>query len=225
MLDRPVYESLRTRHAHLARRVGHAVTYDPAVATFAAVDPVPGPQRWTDLAWLLGDGSLADMFSAADVPPAGWAPVFELDGLQLLGPALVPDFRLDGRGTLVELGREDVPEMLDLVERTQPGPFRPRTHELGTYLGIRVDGVLVAMAGERLRPPGFTEISAVCTAPEERGHGHASRLVGALVARIDARGERAFLHAVETNTSALRLYEQLGFRTRTRVTFRGFRIP
>lgn len=126
---------------------------------------------------------------------------------------------------VVELGTEDVPDMLDLVARTKPGPFWPRTRELGTYLGVRVDGVLVAMAGERLRPPGWTEISAVCTAVDARGQGHAARLVNALATRIVARRERPFLHVAEANTGAIALYERLGFKTRRPVTFRGFRTP
>nr|WP_211370656.1 GNAT family N-acetyltransferase [Nonomuraea turkmeniaca] len=109
------------------------------------------------------------------------------------------------------------------------GPSRGRSgrapHELGTYLGVRDNGTLVAMAGERLRPPGWTEISAVCTAPEARGRGHAARLVNALIARIAARNERPFLHVAEANTGAIALYERLGFETRKHVTFRGFRTP
>ena len=106
-----------------------------------------------------------------------------------------------------------------------PGPFWARTPELGTYLGIREKGTLVAMAGERLRPPGWTEISAVCTAPEARGQGHAARLVGALAARLVGRGEGAFLPVAEANAGARALYEKLGFVTRKHVTFRGFRTP
>jgi predicted GNAT family acetyltransferase len=102
--------------------------------------------------------------------------------------------------------------MLELVARTEPGPFLTRTIELGDYLGVRRDGALAAMAGERFRPEGWTEISAVCTAPEHRGEGLASRLVGALVAGIERRLEGAFLHVLATNTAAIRLYEQLGFR-------------
>ena len=115
--------------------------------------------------------------------------------------------------------------MLDLVARTEPGPFRKRTIELGTYLGIRREGSLVAMAGERLHPPGWTEISAVCTDPAFRGQGLATTLVRALVADIRTRGEQALLHAAATNTSAIRLYESMGFRLRTRLLFAAIRAP
>ncbi|GAB3975650.1 GNAT family N-acetyltransferase [Actinoallomurus acanthiterrae] len=221
-LDDPVGESLRGHHAHLARRFGRAATYLPEVATFSAVTADPDPGEWADLARLLGPGEFADMFSCPAIPPSDWEPVFVLEGRQMVWPGSIPPGAEAG---VIELGADSVPEMLDLVARAEPGPFWPRTHELGTYLGVRDNGTLVAMAGERLRPPGWTEISAVCTAPEARGRGHAARLVRALVARIVARDERPFLHVAETNTGAIALYERLGFETRKHVTFRGFRTP
>jgi GNAT superfamily N-acetyltransferase len=99
----------------------------------------------------------------------------------------------------VPLGRADVPEMLDLTARAKPGPFLPRTFELGTYLGIHRRGKLVAMAGERLHPEDWTEISAVCTDEAWRGQGLATRLIRAVGAVIRARGDIPFLHAVANN--------------------------
>jgi ribosomal protein S18 acetylase RimI-like enzyme len=116
------------------------------------------------------------------------------------------------------LGDADVPEMLALTQLTNPGPFLPRTIEMGDYIGVRDGSELVAMAGERFRVPGWTEISAVCTAPTHRGQGLATRLLRAVAAGIEARGEGVFLHVVATNTGAIRLYEALGFSIRGRRT-------
>lgn len=224
VLDDPVGESLRGPHARFARVLGQAATYQSGVATFSALASGQDPQRWADLARLLGPGAFADMFSYPAIPPPGWAPVFVLEGRQMIwrgaGQPAAPR-----AGTVVELGEDSVPEMLDLIARTRPGPFWPRTRELGRYLGVRENGVLVAMAGERLRPPGWTEISAVCTAPEARGRGYAGRLIRALIADIVTRGERPFLHVAEANDVAIARYERLGFVTRKPVTFRGFRTP
>ncbi|MFE9715915.1 GNAT family N-acetyltransferase [Streptomyces halstedii] len=224
-LDDPVGQSLSGGHAHLGRRLGRAATYLPEVATFSVVPPDADEAQWAELARLLGPGQFADMFSCPAVPPPDWEPVFVLEGRQMVWRGESRSGEAPAETGVVELGPDHVPEMLDLVARTRPGPFWPRTHELGTYLGVRDRGVLVAMAGERLRPPGWTEISAVCTAPEARGRGHAARLVGALAARVTARGERPFLHVAEANTRATALYERLGFTTRRPVTFRGFRTP
>jgi predicted GNAT family acetyltransferase len=107
--------------------------------------------------------------------------------------------------------------MLELATLTEPGPFLARTHTMGTFIGIRIGGQLVAMAGERMRFPGYTEVSGVCTHPEFRGRGLARRLSAAVVAGIEARGDQAFLHAWKTNHSAISLYEGLGFKIRTEV--------
>jgi predicted GNAT family acetyltransferase len=117
-----------------------------------------------------------------------------------------------------------VADMLALVEITKPGPFRGRTHEMGRYLGIRVDGRLVAMAGERLRPVGYTEVSAVCTHPDYRGRGYGRDLVETLVRNIIDRGEVPILHVEKDNRAAF-LYEQVGFSRRQTIHLVALRKP
>ena len=223
-LDEPVGASLRGPHAHLARRHGSALAYVSGVATFVAVPAAPGAGDRDDLARLLGPGGFADLFGSPAEPPADWPPVFSMTGVQMVGPSRLPPGP-DTGADVVELGPSDVPAMLDLARRTSPGPLWPRTIEMGRYVGIRDDGRLVAMAGERLHPPGSTEISAVCTAPEARGRGHAARLVAELALGIVRRGERPFLHVASANTAARGLYERLGFTVRRDVVFHGSRVP
>ncbi|MDT9593000.1 GNAT family N-acetyltransferase [Nocardioides zeae] len=222
VLDHPVRAALLGAHAPLARRVGSAVAYAPEVATFCAPPDQPDADDWADLARLLSPGAFADLFSHPATPPDGWAPVFELDGLQMVGPISAPRTpRPEGH---VELGAADVPDMLALAAATRPGPFWAGTVRMGRYVGVRRDGVLLAMAGERLRPPGFTEVSAVCARPEARGQGLATALVAELVRGVATRGERAFLHVAADNP-ALGVYERLGFTARREVRFHGWTTP
>lgn len=221
VLDDPLRASLLGAHAHLAERRGRVSRYLPDVAPFLVMPPEPGPADWDDVAALAGPGANVSLPGAMAAPPAGWEEVANIAGVQLTGE-LVPGAYA---AHVVRLGSADVPEMLDLVERTKPGPFLPRTVELGVYLGIRFGGALVAMAGERLHPPGWTEISAVCTDPAYHGRGLATRLVLAIAAGIRDRGETPFLHASAANTDAIRLYERLGFRLRRTTNFRTVRVP
>ncbi|KQV21706.1 MULTISPECIES: GNAT family N-acetyltransferase [unclassified Kitasatospora] len=221
-LDNPVVASLTGPHAPFAEWRGQAVRYPEDVTPFHGLPDRPQAADWADLAALAGPGAVVLLaVDAAVVPPADWAAVFRVDGVQLAGEDVLG--KTDPE--VVGLGPADVPEMLALVERTRPGPFRTRTIEMGSYLGVRRDGVLIAMAGERMHPPGHTEISAVCTDPGYRGEGLASRLILAVAAGIRERGEIPFLHAAGDNTNAIRLYGALGFRFRRAITFTGVRVP
>jgi len=214
LLDNPAYSALCGPHARLALVSGRARRYPVDVAPFLGLPSPPSAQDWQDAAALIAPGTFAGVRYGDAELPDGWQAVDTFDLVQMIGE------RITGVdcSEAIPLGAADVPEMLELAAQTQPGPFLTRTIELGDYLGIRRDGALVAMAGERFRLDGWTEISAVCTNPDHRGQGLASALVGALIAAIQLRSQRVFLHVLATNTTAIRLYEELGFRVRQTAT-------
>jgi ribosomal protein S18 acetylase RimI-like enzyme len=213
LLDNPVYAALCGAHAQFAQVRGRARRYPVDVAPFLALPSPPSAEDWRDAAGLVAPGTYAAVRYGPELPDA-WRAVAAFDLVQMIGE------RVTGVDCpeAIPLGAADVPEMLELVAQTDPGPFLTRTIELGDYLGIRCDGALVAMAGERFHLDGWTEISAVCTKPDHRGRGLASQLIGALIAGIQLRSQRAFLHVLSTNTGAIRLYEELGFRVRQTAT-------
>ncbi|MFI0091989.1 GNAT family N-acetyltransferase [Streptomyces bobili] len=221
VLDNPALASLTGPHARFAERRGRVLRYPVDVSPWLAVPDDPDAGDWADLASLAGPGGEVPLPGFPGEVPAGWEITQRIEGVQFVdeGLAAAPDTEA------VRLGPADVPEMLALVARTQPGPFERRTIELGTYLGIRRDGTLVAMAGERLHPPGWTEISAVCTDSAVRGQGLATRLILAVAHGIRERGETPFLHTSAANTGAIRLYESLGFGLRRRTAFLAARAP
>jgi ribosomal protein S18 acetylase RimI-like enzyme len=214
LLDNPVYAALCGPHARFAQARGRARRYSPDIAPFLGLPSSPSAQDWRDAADLLASGTYAAVRDNGAELPDVWQAVDAFDLVQMIGERVIgvdcPE--------AIPLGAADVPEMLALVAQTAPGPFLSRTIELGEYLGIRRDGALVAMAGERFHLDGWTEISAICTRPDHRGRGLASQLAGALIAGIQLRSERAFLHVLSTNTGAIRLYEELGFRVRQTAT-------
>ncbi|WP_035862026.1 GNAT family N-acetyltransferase, partial [Cryptosporangium arvum] len=220
-LDHAAWASLTGAHRHLAQIHGQAARYLPDVSPLGVLAPGADARVWDDVIALLGPDAVLSLTALDVTPPESFGIEFSAPGVQLIDATV--DARTDPEA--IRLTTADVPEMLELVERTRPGPFARRTIELGTYLGIRREGALIAMAGERMRPPGHTEISAVCTDPAHRGQGLGSRLVLAVAAGIRARGEVPFLHAAATNTGAIALYEKLGFVLRRNTTFSAIRTP
>ncbi len=214
-LDRPVWASLTTYHASLSEGGTLAKRYIRGVNLFiSACDD-------TDLA-AEAMTSLVEPNERAfvlQVPHIVTPPQLHVasagTGVQMLS---VRDLSGEtGDDELLNLSDSDAPEMLALATLTQPGPFLARTHVMGEFLGIRIDGRLVAMAGERMRVPGYTEVSGVCTHPDFTGRGFAARLSTAVTAAIQMRGDQPFLHAWKTNVRAISLYERLGFEHRTDV--------
>lgn len=222
VLDAPAWSALTGAHAAFALGNDLVKHYPDDVSPFSGVRSWQDPDVWDALVDVFGPGAEISISHADPQLPDGWEETRRGSGLQLVEtPSLVAEPSEEA----VELGADDVDEMLAIVSRNQPGPFLPRTRELGRYVGIRREGRLVAMAGERLRPDGWTEISAVSTDESHRRQGLASRLVLDVVHGIRARGDRAMLHASETNAGAVAAYEKLGFEIRRRVTFLGVRAP
>jgi ribosomal protein S18 acetylase RimI-like enzyme len=186
---------------------GRFLRYPPDVTPFASLPAQPDDDDWRDAAAALEADEVVLLQRPRAIISDDFQILRRLAGVQMIAqePLGQPDEQS------VKLTAADIPEMLDLAARTAPGPFGSRTIELGTYLGLRIDGDLVAMAGERMSLPGWTEISAICTAPEYRGRGLATRIARAIAAEIERRGDRPFLHVRAGNTGAIRIYEQLGF--------------
>jgi ribosomal protein S18 acetylase RimI-like enzyme len=218
-LDNIIWKALTTRQAEFAESFKQVRKFMPEVSPLAAF-PEPTPEGYESLTGLVDTGATIGLFLDAPYQPqAGWS---------FLAGAPMPEMVYEGDGVpsssasdpeIVELSAADVPEMMALTALTKPGPFHKRTYELGTYLGIRREKKLVAMAGERLKVPGYTEVSAVCTHPEHTGHGYARILMIEVMQRILERGEAPLLHVRQDNVRAIQLYERLGFRLRVLLHF------
>ena len=220
-LDRVIWSALTGPHAHLAEGGELARRYPASHSPFGAIAE-PSVEALRALVELLpGD---ADATLVAD-PGVDFGPDLEsTHRLQVL--QMVKTTRGGGAaaGPCVALGPADVEAMNALVEATRPGPWRARTHELGRFVGVRVDGELVAMAGERMHLAGACEVSGVCTLAGHRGRGYGALLVRSVTAAIEARGETAFLHVLNDNAGAISVYEALGFRGRKVLPLQGLRV-
>jgi predicted GNAT family acetyltransferase len=215
-LNRPIWNALQGPQAQHAIKRGPAMRFDPQIGLFAAI-PDTSPESLAGLGELVRAFGETYLFEPADLPPvpgtvlAGQAPAVQMIAERQIAPLKSPF-------DIIALTEADAPEMLALATLTRPGPFFARTHELGDFVGVRENGVLIAMAGTRTRTGPFTEVSGVCTLPEHRGKGLAGHLMRHVAGAVQARGETPFLHAYAGNTGAIGLYESLGFLLRTPLT-------
>jgi predicted GNAT family acetyltransferase len=210
-----VWHALATRQRAFAIGDDRARRVDRAIGLFAAA----------------ADAERANLAALADlVPEGGVIGLVETrmpplpDSLRIVKAArcvqmIATDVRAAPDLSFQPLGADDAADMLALATLTEPGPFFARTNELGDFIGIRHERELVAMAGERMMLPGFTEVSGVCTRPGFRGRGYAAGLLSAVAVRIVARGETPFLHAYADHKATIALYEKLGFSVRATVTY------
>ncbi len=211
-LDSPVWHALTGPHAKVAEGGNHARRYRPEFTVWCALQPEPDRAAWDELSSIVGDGGVA-LLSGPPSDLHDWEIIRSFPILQMV---LDEQVLTDAPADVVVLNRSHADAMAVLAHATEPGPWATRTHELGDFVGVfSADGHdLVAMAGERLRLPTATEISAVCTDPDHRGRGLAATLVSEIARGIQARGALPFLHVRAENAAAVRVYERLGFRTR-----------
>jgi predicted GNAT family acetyltransferase len=221
-LDRPVWASLTTHHAHLAHGSALAVRYDPGIIPFVAA----GREDAGSLAALIDlvePGESLYVVQAAEFPvPNDLEVVARAWVVQML---LAKDVQSEIGADFVRLSKADAADMLALATLTKPGPFSLRSGELGEFWGVKRDGKLVAMAGERFHATGFGEVSGVCTHPSVQGQGLGRRLSVWMTSKVLARNETPFLHAFDTNAAAIHLYEKIGFRIRTKLNVTVVRRP
>ncbi|AXF05163.1 GNAT family N-acetyltransferase [Paraburkholderia hospita] len=211
-LDRPIWTALTTRQAHLGLGDALARRYHPDVAPFAALAS-DTPAAYEALHQLLQPHEQVALLS---LEPLAGIETLQVDHAGTIHQMVAMHHAVETVDDLdvIRLGNVDAKEMLDLAQKTKPGPFGTRTHEMGHYIGVRDQGRLVAMAGERMSLDGYVEISAVCVDDDWRGKGLAGRLINILRKEITQRGETPFLHVFSHNTTAIHLYEKLGFELR-----------
>jgi len=223
-LDNPVWWALNGPQRAFGTVSDGAALFHRDVAPFGAFEGEPTAAKWDAMASLVGPGGRLTVMGAGTAPPAGWIVEHAGPGVQMVCEGLAARAAdLPAGCSVAILGPDDLAEVATLIDAARPGPFGDRTLELGRYVGIREGGRLVAMAGERLRLPGYTEVSAVATLPSHRRRGLAAAVVHCVAATIVDAGTAPFLSAAAANGPAIALYASLGFRLRGPLDFRWLR--
>ena len=246
ILDNPIWNALTTGNAALAEGDEEVKLFPADIAPFVglrAIDPIHLGRLYERVT---PDRVVAIVSPTAIEIPAEWKIMFPVEALQMVynpPPATAPadasapppasasklpaSAATPGASApkpphaepkLIPLGDQHIPAMLELTTLTNPGPFFQRTILFGSYTGIFDGTELVAMAGFRMHPGDFIEVSAVCTRPSHLGRGYARTLIIHLVGVIRKQKCTPFLHVRADNTRAIEVYHQLGFTTRQKMS-------
>ena len=208
-LDNPIWEALNGRQAKFAIKGNNVLRYRPDIFVMAGI-PDTTETTIKNLSDLVAQGGFVGLMGFKINMEPYFKQVFGVQAYQMVADK-IPEYKAVD---YVELSKEDSPEIAELIKLTEPGPYAPNVLELGKYIGIKEEGKLVAMLGERIKLDRYTEVSLVCTHPDHRGKGYAKSLSGILIEEIINRGDKPFLHVMTHNVPAYKLYEKLGFKTR-----------
>jgi predicted GNAT family acetyltransferase len=217
ILDNPVFNALSTGDSHLGTGTEHVKYFDKEVSPYAGIKD-EYQNGFEDLHQLLPAGRNILYATRTKISePVGWKMIAEIEGLQFVFDSAKSI--VHNEVDLVPLDHKHVNEMIALAKLTKPGPFDNRTIEFGSYFGIFENEKLVAMTGQRLHVPGFSEVSAVCTHPLNIGKGYAGILLEHQIDMICRSGKRPFLHVRSDNDRAISLYERTGFKVNGPMNF------
>ena len=218
ILDNMIWNAITTGNSNIALVDGDAGFYQPDIAPFAALKE-PTAINLTKLYDSTAAGRKLAVSFLNDMPlnENQWKLLHRLDCCQMVYENPVASFTTNANPKIVQLTDEHIPAMLELTALTKPGPFLQRTILFGNYFGIFIDGKLVAMAGQRMHPVPYLEVSAVCTHPDFRGKGYAKALMLHVMKLILDNGFTPFLHVLTSNTGAIQLYESIGYRIRRQI--------
>jgi hypothetical protein len=218
-LDNPILSALKTKHAHLAIEKDNVLMYKSGTFIMVGASEISEATIKTLSELVPSGGNAGFMGYSPDMKPY-FHQLAAIPAYQMISETL-PEYP---EVEYLELGMPDAKEMMELVDLTKPGsPFFPGMFQLGKYIGVKEDGKLVAMAGERVKLDGYTEIALVCTHPDFRRKGYAVALSGVLMKEIIEREEKPFLHVMTHNAPAIKLYEKLGFKIRTQYHISAYR--
>lgn len=218
MLDNPAWGALISEQAAFAQGTDHAKRYQPGIVPFIACDDTQTDHLKELDPWINAGESF---YIIGDVPalPAGWIVEHELPCAQMVLRSSMPPMMEEEGVQISLLGEADATDMYNLINSLQPGYYNKDTRLLGTYYGIRQQGTLVAMAGERMRLTGFTELSAICTHKDYAGRGYAQKLINRLCRQHADKGIISYLHVSLANERAIRIYDHMGFEQRRTINF------
>jgi len=217
VLDNPGWNALISGNKNLAHGNDEVKYFAADVSPFMGLRDKSAEQFQMLHDMIDSDRPIGFVSNTNITPPENWKLISPNQAFQMIydrteDPAAV---EID----LIPLTEEHIPQMLALTKLTNPGPFAPRTIDFGHYYGVFNGDTLVALAGQRLHIFEYTEISAVCTHPDYLGRGYAKQLLLSHIHRMRAAGNVPILHVRNTNERAFKVYESLGFKTRTTIYF------
>ncbi len=218
LLDNMIWNAITSGNSDIAMVDGDVGFYRPDIAPFAGMKEL-SKENFDKLHEFLPAGRrvAVSYFDKINLDESKWQTLQKMDCCQMVYENPIDVFTTVNSHLIAPLTTEHVPQMLELTALTKPGPFFEKTILFGNYFGIFIDGRLAAMTGQRMHPVPYLEVSAVCTHPDFRGQGYAKACMLHVMKLILDNSFIPFLHVLTSNTTAIQLYESIGFRTRTRL--------